>query len=173
MKRKSQRQTEQQIYRTQWAVFFVGVFSAEFACFHFISLTFSLSDHPSPLLRQMSGSRVPERAIRIRIINIISFHCDPLRGPLHTQGQDAENIMARVTSRLSIYPPHTYTHAHTQQLTHPPQWLNCSLRDDRGEAAVAAVVGWGGLPGPGDAIQWSVLLTSVQVKLNWKSSTAG
>lgn len=80
----------------------VEIFSTEFICFHFISLTFSLSDHPRPLLRQMSGSRVPERAIRIRIINIISFHCDPLRGPLHTQGQDAENTMARVSSRLSI-----------------------------------------------------------------------
>lgn len=171
MKRKSQRQTEQQIYRTQWAVFFVGVFSAEFACFHFISLTFSLSDHPSPLLRQMSGSRVPERAIRIRIINIISFHCDPLRGPLHTQGQDAENIMATSNQSAVNLPPYVHTRTHTQRLTHPPQWLNCSLRDDRGEAAVAAVVG--GLPGPGDAIQWSVLLTSVQVKLNWKSSTAG
>lgn len=32
---------------------------------------------------------------------------------------------------------------------HPPQWLNCSLRDDRGEAAVAAVVAVvGGPPGP-------------------------
>lgn len=29
----------------------------------------------------------------------------------------------------------------TPQLTHPPLWLNCSLRDDRGEAAVAAVAG--------------------------------
>lgn len=47
-------------------------------------------------------------------------------------------------------PPLKYTHIHTTQLAHiqmhPPQWLNCSLRDDRGEAAVAAVVG--GPPGP-------------------------
>lgn len=78
------------------------VFSTEFVGFHFISLTFTLSDHPSPLLRQMSGSRVPERAISIRIINIISFHCDSLCSPLHTQGQDAANTVATVSSGLSI-----------------------------------------------------------------------
>lgn len=95
---------------------FVGVFSTEFMCFHSFSLTFFLSDHPSPLLRQMSGSRVPERAIRIRIINIISFHCDPRCGPLHTQGREATNIMATESSQLSIYilpplsSPHTATH---------------------------------------------------------------
>lgn len=146
MKRKSQRQTEQQIYRTQRAVFFVGVFSAEFACFHFISLTFSLSDHPSPLLRQMSGSRVPERAIRIRIINIISFHCDPLRGPLHTQGQDAENIMARVTSRLSIYPPYIHTRTHTA--THAPSSV-AKLQFERRQGRGSSGSGCGGAAGPG------------------------
>lgn len=93
---------------------FVEVFSTEFMCFHFFSLTFSLSDHPSPLLRQMSGSRVPERAIRIRIINIISFYCDPRRGPLHTQGQEATNIMATESSQLSIYPLFpTHLNSHT------------------------------------------------------------
>lgn len=128
---------------------FVGVFSTEFICFHFFSLTFPLSDHPSPLLRQMSGSRVPERAIRIRIINIISFHCDPRCGPLHTQGHQATNITATESRQLSIYPPPP-PREHTLQLMHPPWWLNCSLRDDKGEAAVAAVAGWwwGGPAGP-------------------------
>lgn len=78
------------------------VLSSGFIIFHFISLTFSPSDHPSPLLRRGSESRVPQRAIRIRIINIVSFHSDPLRGPLCTQGQDAVNIVAGVSSRLSI-----------------------------------------------------------------------
>lgn len=36
----------------------------------------------------------------------------------------------------------------TPRLTHPPLWLNCSLRDDRGEAAVAAVAGGRGGAGP-------------------------
>lgn len=121
---------------------FVEVFSTEFGSFHFISLTFSLSDHPSPLLRQLRESRVPERAIRIRIINIISFHCDPLCGPLHTQGQDGANTVedypSACQSRLS--PPHTYTH------TYAPQWLNCSLRDDMGRGS--GDHGGGGAAGP-------------------------
>lgn len=70
---------------------------------YLLSLTFSPSDRPSPLPRQPSGGSAPERAIRIRIINIISFHCDPRHGPLHTQGQDAANNTAGISSRLSIY----------------------------------------------------------------------
>ena len=84
------------------SVFVARVFSAEFIGFRFISLTFSLSDHPSPLLRPMSGSRVPERAIRIRIINIISFHCDPLPRPdAHTSTGHWE-YCGGISSRLSI-----------------------------------------------------------------------
>lgn len=100
-------------------------------------------------------ARVPERAIRIRIINIISFHCDPLRGPLHTQGQNAAEYCGKsIQSAVNLShatPPNLPEHAHThitEAYTHArsPQWLNCSLRDDRGEAAVVAVVG--GPPGP-------------------------
>lgn len=153
---------------------FVGVFSTEFMCFHSFSLTFSLSDHPSPLLRQMSGRRVPERAIRIRIINIISFHCDPRCGPLHTQGREATNIMATESSQLSIYTlpplssPHTATHTPSAVAK-----LQFERRQGRSSSGSGCGQAGGVVLGPRDAIQWSVLLTNVQVKLNWKSSMAG
>lgn len=151
---------------------FVGVFSTEFMCFHSFSLTFSLSDHPSPLLRQMSGRRVPERAIRIRIINIISFHCDPRCGPLHTQGREATNITATESSQLSIYTLPPLSSLHTA--THTPSAVAKLQFETTGEKQQwQRLRAGGGVPGPRDAIQWSVLLTNVQVKLNWKSSMAG
>lgn len=69
--------------------------------------------------------------------------------------------------------PRTQPHkSRTQNATSSVAKLQLERR--RGEAAVAAegVVG-SAPPGLRDAIQWSVRLTSVQVKLNWKSSTAG
>lgn len=93
------------------------IFSAGFICFHFISLTFSLTDHPGPLLRQMSGCTLPERAIRIRIINIISFHCATLislQPTAHTRTGIREYSSECIQSAVNLTPPiptHTHTNA--------------------------------------------------------------
>lgn len=58
----------------------------------------------------------------------------------HTRTGCSEYCGKSIQSAVNLgcrLPPHSLTHTHT----HPPQRLNCSLRDDRGEAAVAAVVG--------------------------------